>query len=135
MRASAASLQASGLAWLAAMTTAKSLLGASQAVANHMVLEPEWVSAGPAAQGWSSAMIQPMAYLGSPAAGLAGSGVCSFSSVSGLTSFFFAEGRLAAMNFAQSAMEQWTIAAGPMATGLSEGGDIEPGSTGVPSGW
>src|SRR2546423_12600356 len=128
MSASAASLQASALAWLHATRTAKSFPGASQATAYHMVLLPAWVSAGPPAQGWSSAIIQPMAYFGSPAA--AGAGVWSFSSVSGLTSLVFADGRLAAMNFAQSPIEQWTLLAGPMATGLSAPG---PGWTGEPS--
>src|SRR3954462_13499173 len=106
MRASTASLQASAFAWLVATRTAKSFFGASQATAIHMVLLPAWVSAGPPAQGWWSAMIQPMAYFGSPAP--AGAGVCSFSWVWGLTSIFLADGRLAAANLAQSAMEQWT---------------------------
>src|SRR3954447_18564858 len=117
MRARTASLQASGFAWLQATTTARPFFGASQATAYHMVLLPAWVRAGPPAQGWLSAMIQPMAYFGSPAP--ASSGVWSFSKVSGLTSFFLAEGRLAAANLAQSPMEQWTIPAGPIATGLS----------------
>ena len=90
-----------------------------------MVLLPAWVRAGPPAQGWPSAMIQPMAYFGSP-----GAGVWSFSSVSGLTSLVLADGRLAAANLAQSPIEQWTMPAGPMATGLSAPG---PGSTGEPS--
>src|SRR5258708_1842679 len=102
MRARTASLQALSLAWLQATRTAKSFLGASQATAYHMVLLPAWVRAGP------SAMIQPMAYFGSP-----GAGVWSFSSVSGLTSLVLAEGRLAATNLAQSPIEQWTIPAGP----------------------
>src|SRR5213596_3546166 len=95
-----------------------------------MVLLPAWVSAGPAAQGWLSAILQPMAYFGSP-----GAGVWSFSRVSGLTSLVLEAGRLAAMNLAQSSIEQWTMPAGPMATGLSEGGAVEPGSTGVPLAW
>src|SRR5947207_79685 len=127
MRARAASLQASGFARLAAIRTAKSFAGASQATANHIVLLPAWVSAGPPAQGWLSAMIQPIAYGGSP-----GTGVWSFSSVSGFTNFFLADGRLAAMNFAQSPIEQWTALAGPIATGLSAPG---PGSTAVPLAW
>src|SRR5437773_6175062 len=125
MRARTASLQALSLAWLQATRTAKSFLGASQATANHIVLLPAWVRAGPSAQGWPSAMIQPMAYFGSP-----GAGVWSFSTVSGLTSLVLAEGRLAAANLAQSPIEQWTALAGPIATGLSAPG---PGSTGEPS--
>src|SRR5947209_19396692 len=109
MRARTASLQASALAWLQATRTAKSLLGASQATANHMVLLPAWVRAGPPAQGWLSAMSQPMAYFCSP-----GAGVWIFSRVWGLTNLVLADGRLAAMNFAQSPMEQWTMPAGPM---------------------
>src|SRR5579864_8193642 len=103
MRARTASLQASSLARLQATRTAKSFLGASQATANHMVLLPAWVRAGPPAHGWLSAMIQPMAYLGSP-----GAGVWSVSRVCGLTSWVLADGRLAATNLAQSPMEQWT---------------------------
>src|SRR3954469_402136 len=125
MRARTASLQAWSLAWLQAMTTAKSFFGASQATAIHMVLLPAWVRAGPAAQGWLSRTTQPMAYGGAP-----GTGVWSFARVSGLTSLVLAEGRLAAANRHQSSMEQWTVPAGPMATGLSAAG---PGSTGVPS--
>src|SRR5947207_2611568 len=117
MRASTASLQASALAWLQAIRTAKSLAGASQATAIHIVLLPECVRAGPPAQGWLSAMIQPMAYFGSPRAR-----VWSFSSVCGSTSLVLADGRLAAANLAQSPIEQWTIPAGPMATGLSASG-------------
>src|SRR5947208_13110912 len=110
MRASTASLQALSLAWLQVTRTAKSFAGASAATANHMVLLPAWVRAGPPAQGWLSAIIHPMAYFSSPAAG-----VWSFSRVSGLTSLVLAEGRLAAMNLAQSPIEQWTLLAGPMA--------------------
>src|SRR5215212_6961669 len=90
-----------------------------------MVLLPECARTGPPAHGWPSAMIQPIAYFGSP-----GAGVWSFWRVSGLTSLGLAEGRLATANLAQSPMEQWTMPAGPMATGLSAAG---PGSTGEPS--
>src|SRR2546423_4764184 len=126
MRARTASLQALSLAWLQATSTAKSFLAASQATANHMVLLPAWVRAGPPAQGWFSAMIQPIAYGGSP-----GAGVWSFSRVSGLTSLVLAEGRLAAANLAQSPMEQWTMPAGPKGTGVSASG---AGPAGGPSG-
>src|SRR3954464_60137 len=125
MRATAASLQAGSLAWLQATRTAKSFFGASQATAIHMVLLPAWVRAGPVAQGWLSRTTQPMAYGGTP-----GTGVWSFSRVAGLTSLILAEGGLAAANLAQSPIEQWTMPAGPMATGLSAAG---PGSTGEPS--
>src|SRR3712207_7121266 len=47
MSASTASLHAAPLARLHATSTAKSFPGASQATANHMVLLPAWVSAGP----------------------------------------------------------------------------------------
>src|SRR4029453_656026 len=103
IRATAASLQASPLAWLQATRTAKSFLGASQATANHMVLLPAWVRGGPPAQGWPSTIIQPIAYFVSPRAG-AGA-VWIFSSVSALSSLVLAEGRLAAANLAQSPME------------------------------
>src|SRR5881227_1817928 len=101
MSARQASLHASALAWLQATKTAKSLAGASQTTANHIVLLPACVSAGPPAQGWLSAMIQPMAYLGSP-----GAGVWSFSRVCGVTNWVLPEGRLAAANLAQSLIEQ-----------------------------
>ena len=45
-------------------------------------------------------------------------------------SLVLAEARLAATNLDQSPMEQWTMPAGPMATGLSA---VRPGSTGEPS--
>src|SRR5262245_55353346 len=51
MRARIASLQTLSLAWLQAARTAKSFVGASQATASHMELLPEWVRAGPPAQG------------------------------------------------------------------------------------
>src|SRR5437870_8646644 len=73
-------------------------------------------------------MIQPVAYVGSPGDGEAG--VWSFSSGSGLASLVLADGRLGATNLAQSPIEQWTLLAGPMATGLSAPG---PGWTGEPS--
>ena len=41
--------------------TAKSLAGAIQVTQNQKVFEPPWVSAGPPAQGWSSATIHPKA--------------------------------------------------------------------------
>src|SRR5215471_9648099 len=104
MRARTASLQALSSAWLQVTRTAKSLAGASQATAIHIVLLPACVRAGPPAQGWLSAMIQPIAYFCSP--GAASGAVWSFSRVWGLTSFVFADGRLAAANLAQSAIEQ-----------------------------
>src|SRR6186997_1990248 len=107
MRARTASLQAVSLAWLQVTRTAKSFAGASSATAIHMVLLPEWARAGPPAQGRPSAMIQPMAYFGSP-----GAGVWSFARVSGLASLILAEERLAATNLDQSPMEQWTVPAG-----------------------
>src|SRR5258708_5409220 len=118
MRARTASLQASPLAWLQATRTAKSFLGASQATANHMVLLPAWVRAGPPAQGWLSAIIQPMAYGGAP-----GGGGGRLSAGSGFAPFVFADGGVGAAELGPAPLGGGAApAAGPWRRGSFRGG-------------